>query len=481
MKNVVILFFAFLTTQVWAENAPKQVEGKDKQFGKYKYQIVVENQPQASVVMCNGQIDLIQNSATRGWSDLGVAISTAYKSSVTQKTVNATSNLLSLGINYVSTYVQKPKKDFESWSKAKQQQCTFKKDLSSQETIDDFYYRPSVNGALDPRDLKFNGFVCRNFFEPQSVPKDTNKRDVRVGHDVFYVSCKLRTDSLGLSHLTNHSKFLLEIDSLVFNPQRCNIPNNNSVGIKNVFNFDECTDLEFEMKVKVLSSWVNEAIMFTNDYQLGEFIIRARIDESALTTVGKDTLFIYDKNNPKMDSLVSIIGESFIVPRSFVGTANEPVWGTGQYKLAIEISQTCQLNARYYLKDEYIRIDEVGNGRVINFANLPAYKEWNKAVWKEEWRTMKHRKQSNSFMTNVWEEIKTAYIGSNWVKELTDPAVTQILDYEFKELNGLLNWDADGQSQGIKNNTSKNGNTNMASGLSQSVSSPNNKEILPLK
>lgn len=455
MKNVVILLFAFLTNQIYAEGDPKHSDSKEIRSGKYKYQIVVENQPQAAVVMCNGQIDQIHNSATRGWSDLGTAISTAYKSSITQKTVNATSNLLSLGVNFVSTYIQKPKKDFESWSKAKQQQCTFKKDLSSQETIDDFYYRPSVNGALDPRDLKFSGFVCRNFFEPQSAQKDTTKRNVRVGHDVFYVSCKLRTDSLGLSHLTNHSKFLLEIDSLAFYPQHCNIPNNNSVGVKNAFNFNKCTNLEFEMKVKVLSSWVNEAIMYTNDYQLGEFTIRARIDESSLTTLGNDTLFIFDKNNPKMDSLVTIIGESFIVPRSFVGTTNEPVWGTGQYKLAIEISQTCQLNAQYYLKDEYIRIDEVGNGRVINFANLPAYKEWDKAVWQEEWRTMKYRKQGSSFMSNVWEEIKTAYIGTNWVKELTDPVVTQILDYEFKELKGVLNWNTDGQLQGTKNNTFK--------------------------
>ena len=80
----------------------------------------------------------------------------------------------------------------------------------------------------------------------------------------------------------------------------------------------------------------------------------------------------------------------------------------------------------------------------MNFASLPGYKMWNKAVWKEEWRTMKARKSSDSFMTNVWKEIKTAYIGTNWVKELVDPAVTQILMYETNELKDLFDLNAPG-------------------------------------
>lgn len=450
MKTLFTLLFMFAYVCVWADNDPEKAgRQSDRQLGNYKYQIVVESQPQSAVVMCNGQIDRIQRNSTRGWSDLGAAIASAYKSSITQKTVNATSNLLSLGVSYVTMWVQKPSKDFESWSKAKQQQCTYKKDLSSQETIDDFYYRPSVNGALDPRDLKFNGFVCRNFIEPvREVKQSDSAESNRMGQDVFYVSCKLRTDSLGLAHLTNHSKFMLEVDSLVFNPKYCNIPNVNPKNVGSGFNYNAYTDLQFEMKVKVLSSWINEAIMITSDYELGEFVIRAKIDGSALQVVGNDTLFVYNGNNPKTDGLVSITGESFIVPRSFVGTSNEPVWGTGQYKLAIEVSQTCQLNAEYYLdEDQYIKIEEVGNGKAVNFANLPGYKAWNKDIWKEEWRSMKKRKQSDSFMTNVWKEIKTAYVGNNWVKEMVDPAVTQLLQFETKELKGLFKLDADTVSQ----------------------------------
>lgn len=434
-KSALSLLFLSTALFAWADGTPEQTTDKKEQLsGNYKYQIVVESQPEAAVVMCNGYLDDINNSNKRGWNELGRSIEMAYKRSVTQKTVNATSNLMSLGVNYITTLMQKNSKDFEAWSKAKQMQCTYKKTLSSQETIDDFYYRPSNNGALDPRDLKFNGFVCRNFFEVEP----TGESKTRRGHDAFYVSCKLRTDSLGLAHLGNHSKFMLEVDSLVFYPKYCNIPNASHRVIGKGFSFDKLSDLEFELNVKVLSSWINEAVMITNDYELGHFVIRARIDENALQVVGNDTVFVYNGKDPKTNGLVSIIGDCFIVPRSYVGTSNEPMWGTGQYKLAIEVSETCQLNAEHYIK-----IEEVGNGRAVNFANLPGYKKWNKEIWKEEWRTMKTRREGDTFLQNAWKEIKTAYIGTNWVKELVDPAVTQILVYESEELSELMDLDGE--------------------------------------
>lgn len=477
MKQFLSIILTLATISVWAQdNSPRE---NDKVWGNYKYQIIVGSNPENTVESVNEYINSNQGN-TRGWADLGTAISTAYKSSITQKTVNATSNLLSLGVSYVTALVQKPSKDFESWAKTKEKQCTYKNDLDkkdwdlpSNEIIDDFYYRPSTNGALDPRDLKFNGFSCRNFIETQgknpSSQQDTTKKDrPRIGRDVFYVSCKLRTDSLGKAHLVNHSKFLLELDSLAFIPKYCNIPNNTPKLNSDAFNFDAYTNLEFEMRIKVLSSWINEAIMITTDYQLGEFIIRAKIDESTLQTIGENRVFIYDKNNPKINEKVNIIGESFIVPRSYVGTTanNEQLWGTGQYKLEITVSQTCQLNADYYLKEEQkdksvlVKIDEVGNGRAINFANLPGYKKWNKDIWKEEWRTMEHRKSNDPFLTNVWKEIKTAYWGDNWVKELADPAVTQLLLHETKELQGLLNLDANTQVKSTTTSTPNVGNTN---------------------
>lgn len=403
----------------------------------YKYIVRVNNlSNKDSIVMRNGQIDAIINSgAKRGWGDLGIAILNSYKSSLTQKTVSASAGLIGLGVSYITELVQKNSKDFESWSKAMKEQCTYTKNLSSDEQIDDFYYLPSKKGALDPRDLKFNGFSCRNFIETQNQADKTRK-----GHEIFYVSCKLRTDSIGINHMANHSKFMLEVDSLIFYPKYCNIPNlpNKDHSQKNdIYNFSKLTNLEFNMNVKVLSSWVNEAIMVTTDQVLGEFVINARINKEAMSVdENGDSVFIFDKNNPLSKSLVSIIGDSFIVPRSFVGTNTEKVWGTGQYKLQIEVSESCQLNAKHY------KIQDIGNAEAVSFANLPGYKKWDKKIWKEEWRQMKSRKEGASFLENAWKTIKTAYIGNDWVKELVDPAATVIYQHETQALYNLLDFDA---------------------------------------
>lgn len=438
-----LLFFFLACTCSWADNRPDPDNKKEQlRYANYMYQISVGSQDTLDVTMYNGMINSIKGSQTRSLEALGIA----YKSAFTQKTVNATSNLISLGVNYVTAMVQKNPRDFESWSKMKQQQCNYRKDLSSQESIDDFYYLPSRNGALDPRDLKFNGFVCKNYLKVAPLEGEAAPQQ-HLGHDVFYVSCKLRTDSLGIAHMANHSKFMLEVDSLVFYPRYCNIPNETPKSVAAEFNYEAYTNLQLEIRVKVFSSWINEAIMVTNDCQLGEFVIHAKIDEKALRTVGNDKVFVYNGTDPSTKALVNISGESFLVPRSFVGTSAEPVWGTGQYRLAIEVAETCQLDAEYYIAPEhYIEIEEVGNGRAVNFANLPGYKMWNKAVWKEEWRTMKKRNPNDSFVKNAWKEIKTAYIGNNWVKELVDPAVTQILLYETEELQKLFNLDAPAQS-----------------------------------
>ena len=355
---------------------------------------------------------------------------------ITQKTVNATSNLISLGVSYATALAQKNSRDFARWSEAKHRQCTFEKDLSSDEIIDDFYYLPSKEGALDPQNLKFNGFTCSNYIETQNTEEP-------LGHDVFFVSCKLRTDSLGIARMANHSKFMLEVDSIAFFPKFCNIPNDNPKKPGSGFDFGKYTDLELELDVAILSSWVNEAVMVMTDEVLGYFTIRAKIDKDALEVYDGDTVFIYNGKNPLTQDLVDIIGESFIVPRSFVGTTTKPVWGTGQYKLEVEVTESCQLQADYYLKPDTkdVRIEEVGNGRAVNFANLPGYECWEKKVWKTEWKTMQHRDQDESFWKQLWKSITTAYIGDNWVKELVDPMATQLYDYEAKQLSKVLGID----------------------------------------
>ncbi len=448
MKRFAIIVISLITVVLSnAQNNPNPAQEnrsgeKPQVSGQYKFQISVDNQRDSiGILQLNQRLD--QMSRRSGNRGLGKTILTALESSATQRTVNASSNLISLGVNLIVAEMQKNSKNFESWSKAKQQQCTYTRDLSSEEQIDDFYYLPSTNGALDPRNMKFNGFTCRNYISVDSAKTNNaqhpangaskKSEPVEIGHDAFYISCSLRTDSLGIAHMANHSKFLLNVDSLIFYPRYCNIPNINGRKADETFDFNQLANLEFQIKVKISSSWINEAVMVTSDQQLGEFTILAKISKEMLDSNGA---FVYNGKDGKTLGAVSIAGDCFVVPRSFVGTVDTPVWGTGQYKLNMEVSESCQLNASYY------QIEGVGNGEAVSFANLPGYKRWNKDIWKTEWKSMSKRNPGDSFGKNLWKAIKTAYIDDNWVKELVDPVATSLYQEEATRLNKLFHIDS---------------------------------------
>lgn len=454
-----ILFLAlslpFLSATADNQPQPGETQGKKEVTGEYKYQISVESMTDPNgITALNNRLDSLSGAGrdNRGWSSLRNTLMEGYKSTVIQKTVNASSNLLSLGVNLLTEQLNKRSNNFDSWSKAKKQQCTYTKDLSSEEQIADFYYAPSTKGALDPRDLKFNGFHCHNFIAVKDDKKDADKeksadkeqaapgagsgqkeeKASQLGHDAFYLACSLRTDSLGLARLANHSKFMLQVDTLIFYPRYCNLPNVNNRKASESFDFNKLSNLELQIKITVKSSWINEAVMITNDQTLGEFVVRAQINKEAL--IG-DSIFVYDGTNGKTQELVSISGDCFIVPRSFVGTSAEPLWGTGQYKLDMEVTESCQLNASYY------HIEGVGNGEAVNFANLPGYKRWDKNVWQTEWHEMNTRNSGDSFLKSAWKAIRTAYMGTNWVKELIDPMATSLYQEETKQLNHWFDMD----------------------------------------
>lgn len=430
-KTLLLLLFIFAIADIYAMTTiDKEPDGKDKEVKTTrKYQIIVSSLQKESVVRNNSSIDILKEQSNRGWKELGESILKSYKSVLTQKTVSATSGLIDLGVSFISEMVHKNSNDFNEWIKAKQEQCTYNKKLSTSESINDFYYTPSTSGALDPYNLKFNGFSCRNFIEVES-PDSMKQNGKRAGHDAYYLSCKLRTDSLGMAHMANHSKFLLEVDTLIFYPEFCNIPKLER------YDTTKYTNLELNINVNIYSSWINEAVMVMSDQKLGTFNIKAKIDPKVFKPIDGEYAFFYTKNDSQLANYVSTTGESFIVPRSFVGTSSEPLWGTGEYRIEMEVFETCQLKAEHYIK-----IEELGNVEAVNFANLPGYKKWEKEVWKSELKKMKSRKKGDSFLKNAFTVIKTAYLGHNWVNEIIEPALTPIYEHETKELKGLLNID----------------------------------------
>lgn len=432
MKRIIAMFLLLIVAGTMSAQRPRLM-GKSKseqpRVAQRKYEIFVTNEKNVKKVQdTNARLSALQEKsrgdAQRGL--LGDLLWTGYSSSFLQKTVNATSNLVSLGVNYLSSAL---KSDREKWYRRAQQQCYFNRLLAAETKIDDFYALPSTKGAMDPENLKFEGFGCKNYIVVKDAPEK--------GVGVFYVFCKMRRDSVGLRHIVNHSKFLVEVDSLLINPKFCNLPNDSTGSPNSRFNFEKRDSLKMELKVRFYSSWMNQATMIANDQKLGEFTVSVKVDK---TKLNKDSLFIYDKNDPDFQKLVSVDGDCFIVPRSFTGTSDavnyKPTWGTGQYRVEMEISESCRIVDRYY------QIREAGKGEIVATLNgTPDGDErnaekwkWDKAKWKAEWKAMNVRRKGDSFLDNTWKCIVSAYKGTGWVATLTDPAATALYTWEAQKL-----------------------------------------------
>lgn len=423
---VLLVLAGTMTAQGPTPSGKRNNGGGQPRMAQRKFQILVENEKKpATIQETNDRLLALQESARseaqRGL--LGDLLWQGFTSSFKQKTVNATSNLVSLGLNYVSEAMKSKR---EKWYRQAQQQCYYTQKLSAESKIDDFYAAPSTKGAMDPENLKFEGFGCKNYIEVADGSKE--------GVGVFYIFCKMRRDSIGLRHIVNHSKFFVEIDSLVINPTYCNLPNDSTGNTDNRFSFEKRDNLNLELKVRFYSSWMNQATMITNDQQLGEFTINVKVDKNKLNA---DGLFVYEKNNPDYERLVSLDGDCYIVPRSYTGTTDgvsyQPSWGTGQYRVEMTVSERCSI------VDSYYQIRESGNGEAVAFADAtPGKKKWDKAKWKVEWQAMNTRRKGTPLLQNAWNCIVTAYKGSGWMATLTDPATTALYSWETQKLGDWI-------------------------------------------
>lgn len=420
------------------------------------YRVFAVNESDSALIAQNNEALYRSGSSSRGiLTGLGVAIASSYANMLVQKTVTATSNAMGVVVKYISALIHKERNDREAWRKAVQNQSRFVQNLATVNYIDDFYYTSSTYGALDPMNMKFNGFGCKCSMSPAELMGRGGNRQgqssqapvIRSGNDIdrasdseileFYVLCKMRRDSMGLHHIVNHSKFYVDVSQLVFDTRHTSLPNDSVSGSVKPFDFRGRKNLTFNLNVKVYSSWVNEAIMLTDNQQIGEFNITARIDSGDLDQNG---LFVYDP--AKHQGKVSVTGDCFLVPRSFTGTAAAPSWGTGLYRLDMTVSETCSMNESWYKIPPKNRQDSLAASKPGKHNTA----KWDKTKWKPEWKEMQARKKEQKIWADLWSSISVAYIGNDWVQELVSPLTTAVCSQEKVVLSKLL--DVNGNNSG---------------------------------
>lgn len=408
LASLISMILLFGATAI-AEKRPTADSKPNQYTGQRKYSLIIKEGTD------NEKINNYMRgmSTQRGNRSLLSSLSTAYRSTFTGQILTASQGLIELGVNSLVNATRSKRPD---WEQAVNNESKFVRVLPMQMEILDFYEQPSTQGPLDPSDIMFKGFGCRQVIE-YMLPDSTIKEE-----EVFYLSCHVDTTDHGLNRMLYHSKFEIYVDSLRFNPWICDLPND-SLGVDNEkridFSFDKRKNLKFNIEATITSSWITQAMQVFNNQEIGRFNITADINPDCIDGLGAFTYSSrLDANNPKKH--VTVIGDCFLVPRSYVGSTDmrtaQDAWGTGQYKVEMRIAETCQINEKYY---------------------DPTDKE-KKDAWKEEWKKIKSRKKSKSPWKQVLNIVGTGYIDKDkqWITTLIDPLKTTIIAVESDFLNG---------------------------------------------
>lgn len=384
-----------------------------------------------------------KNVSNRGLlGDSWKIIKGAYRNTAIGTISSASADLLSAGIGMVVEALRDKKGD---WMQQVSSDCRYTKKLPMQQQITDFYASTSTRGAMDLDSIVFDGFGCQQFLNFKN-PQTGNPEKFLV----FDLKCSLKKDNDGKNRMLHHSKFEVEVDHLFFNPYLCNLPNDSlseqNIDLRIPFSFTSRKNLQFKVNAKIYSSWMNEAIQVVNDQLLGEFDINTTIPDSLALENGDwnhgyfvyirptaDNIKKYSLSPMQIDqmkkrgSLISVKGDSFLVPRSFIGYDDAKkmrrVWGTGQYKVDMTISESCDINYEYYLEPPKSK-------EAMSFAaHSLKGRKWNH-YWTEEWNKMKRRRKNRNIFQSILADLKMTYGNNRWVYTILDPVASVILTQE---------------------------------------------------
>lgn len=272
-----------------------------------------------------------------------------------------------MGVNAIGSLITRNRRMKKEWEEAVKKENVFQTRISTVSEMSDFYDAPSFDGAMDPKGMRFDGIGC--------LRMDGNDT-------LFYVS--LHIDRTKLYRIINHSKFELVLDTLILSPKRSNLPNTQ---LSIPYSFEERKDFTLSMDITISSSWMNEVVQLQKNVELGQFNINIPVDPSLLDADG----FLRYTRQADAAPRYKVTGECFIVPRSYMGFRDEKEnfkdsWGTGEYKLAIDLKESCDVTEQYRAnwKADYKHRKEMTK------KNLSLLERTWQVVSKQDWNEITH-------------------------------------------------------------------------------------------
>lgn len=269
-----------------------------------------------------------------------------------------------------------------TWEEMRLKECVFVDSLQSIKGQRDFYGDLSTTGPLDPSDINFDGFTL-------SAQRD--------GVEMLKIVCHI--DTTRLDHMFMHSKFYLMVDTVVFRPYHSFLPNfqANRISASSLarmsieekdywntishFDFHEYTKPVVKVKMDIFSSWINELVQVSQDVKLGSFSLNIPISKDEL----RDSVYVYYRSDAirNQQTTIEIEGDCFVVPRSYMPvSASVPSWGTGEYKMKVVLSESCQYNPQ-----------------------APRAMNWHRD-YKQLVRMQKHGKADNEYLSHILSSIR---------------------------------------------------------------------------
>lgn len=278
-------------------------------------------------------------------------------------------SFIDLGVNAIGSLLTRNARLKEEWEETVKAENIYKTKISTVSEINDFYKEASFEGAMDPKGMRFDGIGCLRLEDNDTV---------------FYLSCHI--DRSKIDRIVKHSKFELVLDTLIVSPTHSNLPN---TYLDLPYSFAERDNFTLSMNIKLISSWMNEIVQLQKDQELGAFVLNVPVDPEELDEKG----FLRYVRNRDEEPVYKIVGESFIVPRSYMGYRDKDdnyknIWGTGEYKLEIELKETCDVTEQYR---ENWKKDRKRRKKLME----------KESIWENGWQTISNQR---------WDELAQSWV-----------------------------------------------------------------------